>query len=99
MLISQGIVIISSVLLLLCLTFSIISIILGLRAIIEIKALKMSTHTFQYVDPAEAKANEESVENWGTKSASLVKQQELYKEDLEETLPDFVEEDIETYSF
>lgn len=78
MLISQGLLIIIASLCVLCLTASIISTIIGLKAIITVKAFEKSTHsiTYQAIDPAESNS-EEIMQNWVTPSAAPVREESV----------------------
>lgn len=85
--------------------------IVALLAYIELRAFNKSTHQIQYmpVDEQIDKENQEYIkklggdpflnENWATSEASIEKQNKLYKEDLEEALPEFSEGTPEKYSF
>ena len=75
--------------------------VMGLSAIINVKALQKSTHAVQYVPIGEQEENDESVENWQTTEESLAKQQKMFKDDLEEQMPEFAldDEDRKKFSF
>lgn len=83
--------------------------VLGALAYINVLAIQRSTHSIQYmpVDDAIDKENEaylKSVQNddsWATSPEVLRKQDMLYKEDLEESMPEFVstDEDREIISY
>lgn len=73
-------------------------------AFTKAQALEKSTHTvhFQPVDEAWDKENENyTSQKWATSEAELKKQQNLFKEDLEELMPDLAlsDEDREITSF
>ena len=80
------------------LIFGLSGFLMGLIAIIEVKAMQKSTHSVQYMP-----LNMEDVrdENWGTSEESLEKQRNLFKEDLEDNMPEFAldEDDRQRYSF
>jgi hypothetical protein len=85
--------------------------IMALIAYIELRSFNKSTHQIQYmpIDEQVDKENQEylkklgsdpfSDESWATSDASIEKQNKLYKEDLEEALPEFSEGKPEKYSF
>lgn len=93
----------SNTLIILVLVTSILSILLAIGAIIMssmalLKALatEKATHSVQFM-PIEDNLKD----NWSTSEASLKKQADLYKKDVEENLPDFAdnEEATKPYSF
>ena len=71
----------------------------ALKAWTASEALRLSTHTVTYapVDKEIDKANQE----WATKQESLKKQYSMYREDIENEMPEFYEddEDREVHSF
>jgi len=86
------------------LTIACVSIILASYAAIKVVAMEKSTHTIQYVDPTIDKENEEfmkSATDWATSDEALEKQEELYREDLEDEMPFFAptDSDKEKISF
>jgi len=91
----QEISIILTILATFSLTSSIISVICSVLAWTKVQALEKSTHTFQYVpiDEEVAKANDKTVEKWATSSESIAQQEKLFKDDLEELMPEFASDD------
>lgn len=81
----------------LCLFFSVLSTIIGLVALVKVLAAEKSTHTITYqsVDNEIDKANEEFMKNWATKESAIAKDQELFREDLENEMPDFFPDEDE----
>jgi F0F1-type ATP synthase membrane subunit b/b' len=81
----------------LCLFFSILSTIIGLVALVKVIAAEKSTHTMTYmpVDEEIEKANEEVMRQWATKESAIAKDQELFREDLENEMPDFFPDEDE----
>jgi len=77
------------------LTTGILSVVLSALAWTKVQALEKSTHTFQYVpiDEEVAKANDKTVEKWATSSESIAQQEKLFKDDLEELMPEFASDD------
>lgn len=84
---------------LLALIMSIIATLVGAIALIKCIAVEKSTHTvtFQPLDEGLKRGMEE----WGTSEEVLNKQQKLYKEDVENNLPEFAsnEDDEKIHSF
>ena len=80
-----------------CLFFSILGTILGLVALIKVIGAEKSTHTMTYmpVDEEIERANEEVLKNWATKESAIAKDQELFREDLENEMPDFFPDEDE----
>jgi hypothetical protein len=87
--------------------FSFLTVGFAFKALIEVKAMQRSTHAVEYVpiDPEIDKANDEYMRKekereWATSSKSIHKQNEMYKEQIEDNLPEFVlsEDDKEIYS-
>ena len=72
-------------------------------ALIKMIGMEKSTHNITYmpVDPEIDKLNEEFSKEWATKDESLKAQQKAFKEDLEETMPEFLpdEEEMKIHSF
>jgi len=81
--------------------------VIGTLAFIEVRSIQRSTHSIQYmpVDDAIDKENEAFLksqdDSWATSPDVLKKQDELYKEELESEMPDFVstDEDREIISY
>ena len=86
------------------LTFSIIGIIFALVAYTKVIAMEKSTHQVTYM-PIDPKIDEENTafmeKEWATQEEDLTKQKKLYKEDLEDVMPEFApgDEDKKIYSF
>jgi len=74
---------------------------LSIYSIIEVKALKRSTHSVQYVpiDTEIDKANEDFIEKWATSEEVIEDQEKRYKEELEEEMPTLYSKDNKRYSF
>lgn len=85
------------------LIFGIIGFILGLYAVITVKALERSTHTITYkpIDEEIDKHNQELTSSWATSEEALNKDTKLYREDVEKEMPEFAhtEEEDKIYSF
>jgi hypothetical protein len=101
---SQGLLIFLCTSSILGLIFGIFSTIIGLLAWTKVQALEKSTHTVSFTPVNEEidRANEEALQAWKpTSSTVLSEQQKLFKEDLEEDMPDFFpdDEDNEIRSF
>ena len=98
MLISQEMYIFLTVSSILGLLFGVIGTIIGSSALIRTIAAEKSTHNVTYmpIDEEIDKANNEFVNKWATDQTTLVKQQELFKEDLEEQMPDFFPDEEES---
>lgn len=81
----------------------ILSLLISIYAIIEVKALMKSTHSIQYmpIDPKIDAENEEILNEWATSEDSIFEQEKLFKENLEEAMPDLVPDEAEKkrYSF
>jgi F0F1-type ATP synthase membrane subunit b/b' len=77
------------------LIFSILALILGINALILVKAMEKSTHTITYkpVDEEVDKHNQEFVKQWATDPAVLEKDKKKYNEDLEELMPELATSD------
>lgn len=91
-----------------CLTFSGLAIILGTIAYAKVIGMANSTHSVQYVpmDPLVDRQNEDYLKKqqgmgWATDSDALDEQNKLFKEDLEDLMPEFAEDEEEKkiYSF
>lgn len=84
------------------LTFGVLSFILSTICFIKTLAMEKSTHTVQMVpiDPEIDKANEEYVKNWASSDEAIKKEEKLYKEELNDTMPEFSisKEDAEIFS-
>jgi len=86
------------------LIFSFLTALFAIKAYIEVKAMEKSTHSLQYVpvDPEIDKANQEFMaqDKWASSEKAIHKQNELYKEEIEEKLPEFAlsDEDKEVFS-
>jgi len=82
--------------------------VIGTLAFIEVRSIQRSTHSIQYmpVDDAIDKENEaflksQNDESWATSPDTLKKQDELYKEEMEQKMPSFAstDEDMEIISY
>lgn len=64
-------------------------------ALIKVMAMERSTHSVQYmpVDPEIEKANKEFLDEWATSEETLKEQNKLFKEDLEDEMPELSPED------
>ena len=86
--------------------FSFITVGFSITALIEVKAMQKSTHAVEYVpiDPEIDKENDAYLSQdknaWASSDKAIKKQNEMFKDDLEEKLPEFVlsDEDKEIYS-
>lgn len=82
---------------------SCLSCLVGIAAFIELRTFRKSTHQVQYmpIDPKQIDAENESYLKDITSDESIQKQNKLYRENLEEVMPEFAssEEDLERYSF
>ena len=76
--------------------FGFLGFILGLKALVDVRALQKSTHSVQYmpVDPKD-------LDGWATDPDALDEQNKLFRKDLEEQFPELVpsEEERKKYSF
>ena len=91
--------VIISTLFILGLTFSTVAVLLSSLALFKILAFEKNTHTIQYTTPDQLNASSESDNSWATSDEVINKQQKLYREDLEEQMPDFVVDKEETYTY
>jgi antitoxin component of RelBE/YafQ-DinJ toxin-antitoxin module len=68
---------------------------LGLSALIQVKALKESTHSVQYmpIDPSIDDENQKTLNSWATSDGAINEQHQMFKEDLEDDLPEFAPKD------
>lgn len=83
--------------------FSFLTVGFAFKALIEVKALQRSTHSLEYVpvDPEIDKANNEFLsKEWASSEKAINKQNEMYKDEIEEKLPEFAlsDEDKEIFS-
>lgn len=71
-------------------------------SLIKVIATEKATHTVQFmpVDETINKENEEYMKQWATSEKSVNEQNKLYKEDVEEAMPEFAldDEDKEIFS-
>lgn len=109
---SQEILIYLMVSSILSLIFSVLALIIGSYAAIVCVGSLKATHTVTYmpIDEEIDKANKAFMENqdltsneelWATSDEELAKQDKLYREDLEDIMPEFVpsDKDKKKYSF
>ena len=77
------------------LIFGVLGFLFSSIALIKIIAMEKSTHTVQMVpiDEEVDKANQEFMKQWATSEEAIAKQNKLYKEDVEEAMPEFALED------
>ena len=82
----------------LILILSVSGFVMGLQALISVKAMEKSTHSIQY---APVNMDDVKDENWGTSEESLEKQRNLFKEDIEDNMPEFAlnDDDKERFAF
>lgn len=84
------------------LIFAVLGFIFASVALIKIIAMEKSTHTVQMVPVDEEidKANQEFMKKWASSEEAIAKQNKLYKEDVEEAMPEFAldDEDKEIFS-
>lgn len=84
------------------LIFAVLGFIFASVALIKIIAMEKSTHTVQMVPMDEEidKANQEFMKKWASSEEAIAKQNKLYKEDVEEAMPEFAldDEDKEIFS-
>jgi hypothetical protein len=73
---------------------------LSVIALIKCIAAEKSTHTVTF-QPVDDNIKSEVDDSWATPSAVLKKQHKLFKEDMEEQMPEFAEdeEDMKVHSF
>jgi len=85
-----------------------LGLLIGFLALAKAVGIEKSTHQVQYVpvDPEIDKANEEYLsqvkeKNWATNDTAISAQQDMFKEDLEDMMPEFAmdDEDLKKYSF
>lgn len=82
------------------LIFGLLGTIIGLVAIVKVIAAEKSTHSVQYMpmDDEIEKANNEYIrkekkEAWATKESAIAKDQEEFRQSLEDDMPDFYPDD------
>jgi hypothetical protein len=89
-------------------TIAILGLVIGSIALLKCLSIERSTHTIQYMPVSDAidKENEAYLQSlrendWATTPETLKKQNELFKEDLEREMPEFIptEDDSEIISF
>jgi len=80
---------------LLSIAFSLISIITSIYAAVKVTAMEKSTHqvTYMPIDEQIDKENQDFMKKWATDDESLQTQQKVFKEDLEDIMPEFAPED------
>ena len=88
---------------LLSIILSIFCLLMSIFALIKVYAMEKSTHqvTYMPIDEQIDKENQDFLKQWATDDESLSTQQKVYKEDLEELMPEFSpeDEDKKIYSF
>jgi len=80
---------------LLSIAFSLILIITSIYAAVKVTAMEKSTHqvTYMPIDEQIDKENQDFMKQWATDDDSLQTQQKVFKEDLEDLMPEFAPED------
>ena len=80
---------------------STVALIVGIYAIVSVKAMEKSTHSVTYmpIDPEIDKANQEFSNSWATDDSEIEKQNKMWAKDLEENLPDFAPNDEDKKRF
>jgi len=93
--ISQNMFIIYSICSLLSMVLSVICLITSIVAVIKVIAMEKSTHqvTYMPIDEQIDKENQDFMKQWATDEDSLSVQQKVYKEDLEDLMPEFAPQD------
>lgn len=83
------------------LILAVISTILSIYSLVKVMAMEKSTHTVQLmpVDEDIDKHNQKIMEEWATSEESIAKQQKMYREDLEDEMPELYEDKPEVISF
>lgn len=79
--------------------FSLFALYYSLKAWTSCEAARLSTHTVTYA-PVDKEIDEANKE-WATKNESLKKQQDMFREDIENEMPEFYEDedDKEVFSY
>jgi hypothetical protein len=81
------------------LIFGLLGTIIGLVALVKVIAAEKSTHSVQYMpmDDEIDKANNEYMKkndgSWSTKESAIAKDQEEFRENLEDDMPEFYPDD------
>lgn len=72
-----------------------LGLIIGCIALSKAVGIEKSTHTVQMmpVDPEIDAHNKKIMEQWATKEEAIAKQEKLFKEELEDKMPEFYPED------
>ena len=100
--ISQDLLTIYSVIALLSGIFSVICLSVSIFALVKVYAMEKSTHnvTFMPIDEEVDKQNQEYMK-WATQDESLKEQSKYFKEDLEDSMPEFMpnDDDKKIHSF
>jgi len=80
---------------LLSIILSVICLITSVFALIKVTAMEKSTHqvTYMPIDEQIDKENQDFMKQWATDDDSLQTQQKVFKEDLEDLMPEFAPED------
>jgi hypothetical protein len=109
MILADGMITLILVLSILGAILGLLAFLMGIFALVELRSFNKSTHQIQYVpiDNEIDKANEEFLQKmgkdpfedeWATSDKSIAKQNKLYKEELEDKMPEMVDEP-DYYSF
>ena len=84
------------------LALSLVGLLVAIYALVLAISQSKATHSVHMVpvDEEIERANEEFVKQWSTSEDAITKQNKLYKEDIEENMPEFAldDEDKEVYS-
>jgi len=80
---------------LLSIILSVICLLTSIFALIKVIAMEKSTHqvTYMPIDEQIDKENQDFMKQWATDDDSLQTQQKVFKEDLEDLMPEFAPED------
>lgn len=85
-----------------CLILATISLLMSIITIVMIMARDRATHTVQLmpVDEEIDRANEEYMKEWASSDEGIKKQNDLHKEEIEASMPEFSldEDDLEKFS-
>lgn len=80
---------------------SMVTLVIASLALAKVIGVEKSTHSVQMipVDPDIDAHNQRMMSDWAMKEENIDKQDKMFKEDLEEQLPEFYEEEKEVYSY
>jgi hypothetical protein len=93
--------IVTTVISIVALIIATIGTIIGVFALIKVEALSRSTHTVQLtpIDPEIDAHNQKLMKEWATKEEVIDKQRKMAKEEMEDKLEEFVEDEVEIISY